>query len=315
MDKLLIGSLLEKGIVIKSTGSQYLVKTDDGSVITCGIKGRMRQEDIRTTNPVAVGDYVFVDIDQEGGVIDSVMERKNYIVRRSSNLSKQAHVLAANVDQAVLLATINYPVTTSIFIDRFLATAEAYRIPVVIVFNKIDRYDRKHLNELEQLRALYESIGYRTEAVSAKNGDDLTIIKELLRDKVSVLAGHSGVGKSTIINKIEPGLNLKTAEISAYHQQGRHTTSFAEMHQLSFGGYIIDTPGVRGFGLIDMEKEEISHFFREIFEVSKGCQFNNCIHQREPGCAVKAAVEEGVIALSRYQSYLNILMNNDEKYR
>lgn len=306
---------MERGIVIKSTGSNYLVKQDSGDIVNCRIKGRMRQDDIRSTNPVAVGDYVMVELDDEGGVIDEVLERKNHIVRRSSNLSKQMHVIAANVDQAVLLVTINYPITTAVFIDRFLASAEAYRIPVVIVFNKIDRYDSNHMEDLWYYQALYQSIGYETLTVSAKKQEDLSDFKNILKDKVSVVAGHSGVGKSTIINRIEPGLNLKTAEISNYHQQGKHTTSYAEMHELSFGGYIIDTPGVRGFGLIDIEKEEISHFFREIFEVSKKCQFNNCIHEREPGCAVKEAVEEGTIALTRYQSYINVLMNNDGKYR
>lgn len=306
---------MERGIVIKSTGSNYLVKQDSGDIVNCRIKGRMRQDDIRSTNPVAVGDYVMVELDDEGGVIDEVLERKNHIVRRSSNLSKQMHVIAANVDQAVLLVTINYPITTAVFIDRFLASAEAYRIPVVIVFNKIDRYDSNHMEDLWYYQALYQSIGYETLTVSAKKQEDLSDFKNILKDKVSVVAGHSGVGKSTIINRIEPGLNLKTAEISNYHQQGKHTTSYAEMHELSFGGYIIDTPGVRGFGLIDIEKEEISHFFREIFEMSKKCQFNNCIHEREPGCAVKEAVEEGTIALTRYQSYINVLMNNDGKYR
>lgn len=306
---------MERGIVIKSTGSNYLVKQDSGDIVNCRIKGRMRQDDIRSTNPVAVGDYVMVELDDEGGVIDEVLERKNHIVRRSSNLSKQMHVIAANVDQAVLLVTINYPITTAVFIDRFLAAAEAYRIPVVIVFNKIDRYDSNHMEDLWYYQALYQSIGYETLTVSAKKQEDLSDFKNILKDKVSVVAGHSGVGKSTIINRIEPGLNLKTAEISNYHQQGKHTTSYAEMHELSFGGYIIDTPGVRGFGLIDIEKEEISHFFREIFEMSKKCQFNNCIHEREPGCAVKEAVEEGTIALTRYQSYINVLMNNDGKYR
>lgn len=306
---------MERGIVIKSTGSNYLVKQDSGDIVNCRIKGRMRQDDIRSTNPVAVGDYVMVELDDEGGVIDEVLERKNHIVRRSSNLSKQMHVIAANVDQAVLLVTINYPITTAVFIDRFLAAAEAYRIPVVIVFNKIDRYDSKHMEDLWYYQALYQSIGYETLTVSAKKQEDLSDFKNILKDKISVVAGHSGVGKSTIINRIEPGLNLKTAEISNYHLQGKHTTSYAEMHELSFGGYIIDTPGVRGFGLIDIEKEEISHFFREIFEMSKKCQFNNCIHEREPGCAVKEAVEEGTIALTRYQSYINVLMNNDGKYR
>ncbi len=308
-------SLLEKGIVIKSTGSHYLVRLENGSIVSCRIKGRMRLEDIKSTNPVAVGDWVMVEPEGEDGLIDEVLERKNYIVRKASNLSKQSHVLAANVDQALLLVTINYPVTTPVFIDRFLASAEAYGIPVVLVFNKIDRYDKKHLKELELWRELYEGIGYQTLSISAKNIQDLEMVKDLLRDKVSVIAGHSGVGKSTLINKIEPGLNLKTAEISEAHHQGKHTTTYAEMHRFAFGGYIIDTPGVRGFGLINIEREELSHFFREIFNASKDCQFNNCTHTNEPGCSVKKSVESGGIALSRYQSYLNILMNSEEKYR
>jgi len=306
---------LEKGIVIKSTGSHYLVRLENENIVSCRIKGRMRLEDIKSTNPVAVGDRVVVEPEGEDGLIDEVLERKNYIVRKASNLSKQSHVLAANVDQALLLVTINYPVTTPVFIDRFLASAEAYGIPVVLVFNKIDRYDKKHLKEMAQWRELYENIGYQTISISAKNMEDLEMVKALLRDKVSVIAGHSGVGKSTLINKIEPGLNLKTAEISDAHHQGKHTTTYAEMHRFSFGGYIIDTPGVRGFGLINIEKEELSHFFREIFNASKDCQFNNCTHTNEPGCAVKKSVEAGGIALTRYQSYVNILMNSEEKYR
>ena len=306
---------MEKGIVIKSTGSHYLVRLENENIISCRIKGRMRLEDIKSTNPVAVGDRVVVEPEGEDGLIDEVLERKNYIVRKASNLSKQSHVLAANVDQALLLVTINYPVTTPVFIDRFLASAEAYGIPVVLVFNKIDRYDKKHLKEMAQWRELYENIGYQTISISAKNMEDLEMVKALLRDKVSVIAGHSGVGKSTLINKIEPGLNLKTAEISDAHHQGKHTTTYAEMHRFSFGGYIIDTPGVRGFGLINIEKEELSHFFREIFNASKDCQFNNCTHTNEPGCAVKKSVEAGGIALTRYQSYVNILMNSEEKYR
>lgn len=306
---------MEKGIVIKSTGSHYLVRLENENIVSCRIKGRMRLEDIKSTNPVAVGDRVVVEPEGEDGLIDEVLERKNYIVRKASNLSKQSHVLAANVDQALLLVTINYPVTTPVFIDRFLASAEAYGIPVVLVFNKIDRYDKKHLKEMAQWRELYENIGYQTISISAKNMEDLEMVKALLRDKVSVIAGHSGVGKSTLINKIEPGLNLKTAEISDAHHQGKHTTTYAEMHRFSFGGYIIDTPGVRGFGLINIEKEELSHFFREIFNASKDCQFNNCTHTNEPGCAVKKSVEAGGIALTRYQSYVNILMNSEEKYR
>lgn len=306
---------MEKGIVIKSTGSHYLVRLENEKIVSCRIKGRMRLEDIKSTNPVAVGDWVMVEPEGEDGLIDEVLERKNYIVRKASNLSKQSQVLAANVDQALLLVTINYPVTTPVFIDRFLASAEAYGIPVIIVFNKIDRYDKKHLKELELWRNLYEGIGYQTISISAKNIQDLEMVKDLLRDKVSVIAGHSGVGKSTLINKIEPGLNLKTAEISEAHHQGKHTTTNAEMHRFAFGGYIIDTPGVRGFGLINIEREELSHFFREFFNASKDCQFNNCTHTNEPGCAVKRNVESGGIALSRYQSYLNILMNSEEKYR
>ena len=275
----------------------------------------MRLEEIKSTNPVAVGDWVMVECDDDEGLICEVMERKNYIVRRASNLSKQSHVLAANVDQAILIVTVNYPVTTPVFIDRFLASAEAYGIPVILVFNKIDRYDKRHLKELDHWRNLYEGIGYQTISISAKNNDDVNQVKSLLHNHVSVLAGHSGVGKSTLINRIEPGLNLKTAEISDAHHQGKHTTTNAEMHRLTDGGYIIDTPGVRGFGLINIEKEELSHFFREIFERSKECQFNNCSHVNEPGCAVKSRVKSGEIALSRYQSYLNILTNKEEKYR
>ncbi len=306
---------MEKGIVIKSTGSHYLVRMENEEVISCRIKGKMRLEEIKSTNPVAVGDWVMVECDDDEGLICEVMERKNYIVRRASNLSKQSHVLAANVDQAILIVTVNYPVTTPVFIDRFLASAEAYGIPVILVFNKIDRYDKRHLKELDHWRNLYEGIGYQTISISAKNNDDVNQVKSLLHNHVSVLAGHSGVGKSTLINRIEPGLNLKTAEISDAHHQGKHTTTNAEMHRLTDGGYIIDTPGVRGFGLINIEKEELSHFFREIFERSKECQFNNCSHVNEPGCAVKSRVKSGEIALSRYQSYLNILTNKEEKYR
>ena len=306
---------MEKGIVIKSTGSHYLVRMENEEVISCRIKGKMRLEEIKSTNPVAVGDWVMVECDDDEGLICEVMERKNYIVRRASNLSKQSHVLAANVDQAILIVTVNYPVTTPVFIDRFLASAEAYGIPVILVFNKIDRYDKRHLKELDHWRNLYEGIGYQTISISAKNNDDVNQVKSLLHNHVSVLAGHSGVGKSTLINRIEPGLNLKTAEISDAHHQGKHTTTNAEMHRLTDGGYIIDTPGVRGFGLINIEKEELSHFFREIFERSKECQFNNCSHINEPGCAVKSRVKSGEIALSRYQSYLNILTNKEEKYR
>ncbi len=305
-----------EGIVIKSTGSWYLVKQTDGTVVQCRIKGKMRLEDIKSTNPVAVGDVVeWEPEDEETGVIIEVKERKNYIIRRSTNLSKQSHIIAANIDQAILVVTINYPITTLIFIDRFLASAEAYRIPVVIVFNKVDRFDHKHMKELDDVRKLYSDIGYQTLTISAKKQEDISEFSELLKNKVSVIAGHSGVGKSTLINRIEPGLNLKTSEISSAHHSGKHTTTFAEMHNLGLGGYIIDTPGIRGFGLYDMGENELHHYFREIFTASQHCQFNNCTHMQEPGCAVKQQVKEGVIAESRYNNYASIFSGKDDKYR
>ncbi|MFT3737229.1 MAG: ribosome small subunit-dependent GTPase A [Breznakibacter sp.] len=306
-----------EGIVVKSTGSWYLVRLSDGRIFNCRLKGKHRLDDIKSTNPVAVGDVVVLEPDKEEGtaVIDKIYERKNYIIRRASNLSKQSHILAANIDQAILVATINYPVTTRIFIDRFLASAEAYRIPVTLVFNKVDRYDYKLMNELNDIRAVYEAIDYPTLALSAKKDAGLDGFVDLLKDKVSVISGHSGVGKSTLINKIEPGLHLKTAEISNAHQTGKHTTTFAEMHPLNFGGFIIDTPGIRGFGLYDMERTELGHYFREIFNVSANCQYSNCTHVHEPGCAVKKAVQNGEIAKSRFDSYANILFSKDDKYR
>ncbi len=308
---------MKKGIVFKSTGSRYIVKCSDGQFINCSIKGKFRMDNIKSTNPIAVGDKVTVSFQNDGdmGAITHIDERKNYIIRKASNLSKQTHIIASNIDQALLLVTVNYPITTTVFIDRFLASAEAYRIPVKIVFNKIDRYDEEHLNLVENLDKIYSNIGYKTYKISAKTQDDLSIIIELLRDKVSVISGHSGVGKSTLINRIQPGLNLKVAEISDIHQSGKHTTTFAEMHELNFGGSIIDTPGIRGFGLIDIDKEELHHFFKEIFEASHQCQFGNCTHIHEPGCAVKNAVENNEIAISRYQSYVSIFQSKEEKYR
>ena len=303
---------MRKGLVIKSTGSWYRVRYDDSTEVNCRMRGRLRMDDIKSTNPVAVGDIEHVN---EENVIIDIEERKNYIIRKASNLSKQSHIIAANVDQAILIATINYPVTTTVFIDRFLAAAEAYGIPVSIVFNKIDRYDEYHMQELEDRRQVYDNIGYSTYRISAKKDEDFKIIKDLLKDNITVIAGHSGVGKSTLINRLEPGINLKTAEISDYHKTGKHTTTFAEMHKLSFGGYIIDTPGIRGFGLYHIEKDELYHFFREIFTHSKNCKYHNCLHINEPGCAVKKAVEEGEIALSRYNSYLNIYFDDSGKYR
>ncbi|SMO51534.1 ribosome biogenesis GTPase [Saccharicrinis carchari] len=308
---------MKKGIVFKSTGSRYLVKSNEGNLVSCSIKGKFRMDGIKSTNPIAVGDHVSFTMEEDSdmGVISKIEQRKNYIIRKATNLSKQSHIIAANIDQALLLVTINYPITTTVFIDRFLASAEAYRIPVKIIFNKMDRYDSAHKNMVENLRGIYEEIGYPTFAISAKMQDDLGIVVELLKDKVSVIAGHSGVGKSTLINRIQPGLNLKVAEISDVHQSGKHTTTFAEMHDLNFGGAIIDTPGIRGFGLIDIEKEELHHFFKEIFEHSHQCQFDNCTHIHEPGCAVKKAVEEGAIATTRYNSYLNIYDTSTEKHR
>ncbi len=308
---------MKTGIVFKSTGSRYLVRTQEGEFINCTIKGKLRLNDIKSTNPIAVGDIVsyIIDENEEMGVISEIKERKNYIIRKASNLSKQSHIIASNIDQALLLVTVNYPITTNVFIDRFLASAEAYNIPVKIIFNKVDRYDAKHIRELDNLRSIYENIGYETHTISAKMNDDLSIVVDLLKDKVSVISGHSGVGKSTLINRIQPGLNLKVAEISDIHQSGKHTTTFAEMHELNFGGYIIDTPGIRGYGLIDINKEEIYHYFKEIFRYSHECQYSNCTHIHEPGCAVKEAVKNEAIAIQRYQSYLSIYETKQEKYR
>jgi len=303
---------VRRGLVIKSTGSWYLVKMEDGTETNCRIRGRLRIDDIKSTNPVAVGD--FVSVNDENVIID-IEERKNYIIRKASNLSKQSHIIAANVDQAILIATINYPVTTTVFIDRFLAAAEAYRIPVYIVFNKTDRYDAEQMRELDEICRIYENTGYKTYKISAKKDEDFSTIKELLKDRTTVIAGHSGVGKSTLINRLEPNINLKTAEISDYHKTGKHTTTFAEMHKLSFGGYLIDTPGIRGFGLYHIDKNELYHFFRDIFAYSKNCKYHNCLHINEPGCAVKEAVQNGEIAVSRYNSYLNIYLDDSGKYR
>ena len=262
---------MKEGLVIKSTGSWYLVKSDDERPVSCKIKGRFRLNDIKSTNPVAVGDRVIFSVDEKNGIgiIEEILERKNYIVRRASNLSRQTQILAANIDQAILVATINYPVTTPVFIDRFLATTEAYDIPTTIIFNKIDRYDHYHKDQLKETIQIYNNIGYNVWVTSAKHDQNIDLVRELLKNKVSLLAGHSGVGKSTLINRVEPTLNLKTAKISDAHNTGRHTTTFTEMHPLGIGGYIIDTPGIRGFGLFNIKKEELAHFFREIFKPFK----------------------------------------------
>ena len=306
-----------KGLVVKNTGSWYTVRTNEGYDVESKIKGSFRLKGIRTTNPVAVGDRVEIEENREGtAFITAIEDRKNYIIRRASNLSKQAHIIAANVDQAMLIVTVNYPITTTIFIDRFLATAEAYRVPVKLVFNKIDRYDSDDKEYLQGLIQLYTTIGYPCSMLSAEREDGLEAHKADLKGKITVLSGHSGVGKSTIINKLIPGISLRTGDISEYHNKGMHTTTFSEMVALPEGGYLIDTPGIKGFGTIDMEEAEISHYFPEIFKISADCRFNNCTHRHEPGCAVLKAVSNHYISESRYRSYLSILDDKEEsKYR
>ena len=306
-----------KGLVIKNTGSWYTVRTEDGKDIESKIKGNLRLKGIRTTNPIAVGDYVQIETNQEGtAFITEIEDRKNYIIRRASNLSKQSHIIAANVDQAMLIVTVNYPITTTVFIDRFLATAEAYRVPVKLVFNKIDRYNAEDREYLEGLIHLYTTIGYPCSKLCARSEEGLDLLRDELKNKITVLSGHSGVGKSTIINKLVPNAKLRTGDISEYHNKGMHTTTFSEMISLPDGGYIIDTPGIKGFGTIDMEEAEISHYFPEIFKISSNCKFGDCTHRHEPGCAVLKAVEEHYISESRYKSYLSILDDKDEsKYR
>ncbi|MBR6602007.1 MAG: ribosome small subunit-dependent GTPase A [Bacteroidaceae bacterium] len=305
------------GLVIKNTGSQYIVKTDEGSFIDCRVKGNFRLKGIRSTNPVAVGDRVTINTPTDGtAYITDIEERRNYIIRRASNLSKQSHILAANVDMCLLIVTINYPETSTVFIDRFLATAEAYRIPVHIVFNKVDRYDEAEHHYLEAIVHLYRTIGYECSCVSALNGEGLDAVRGSLTGKTTLLSGNSGVGKSTLINALLPDLHLRTAEISEYHNKGMHTTTFSEMFPFGDSGWLIDTPGVKGFGTFDMEEEEISHYFREIFAESTHCRYGNCTHTHEPHCAVRQAVEECRISQSRYASYLSMLDDKEEgKYR
>ena len=306
-----------KGLVIKNTGSWYTVRTDDGRDVESKVQGNFRLKEIRSTNPVSVGDRVDIDINNEGtAFITKIEDRKNYIIRRASNLSKQSHIIAANLDQAMLIVTVNYPITTTVFIDRFLATAEAYGVPVKLVFNKIDRYKGEDKEYLDALINLYTTIGYPCSTLCAKTEEGLDALKAELKDKITLLSGHSGVGKSTIINKLVPGVNLRTGDISEYHNKGMHTTTFSEMIPLPEGGYLIDTPGIKGFGTIEMETAEISHYFPEIFKFSEDCRFNNCSHRHEPGCAVLQALEDHYISESRYKSYLSILEDKEEsKYR
>lgn len=307
------------GTVYKSTGSWYTVKAEDGVFYECRIKGKFRIKGIKSTNPVAVGDWVRFEIETIGddtvGIIHGIEDRKNYIIRKSVNLSKQTHIIASNLDQVFLLITLNNPTTYTIFIDRFLVTAEAYDIPVVLLFNKTDSYNEEELDEVKFLAALYREIGYTCIGISAKSGKNIDKVKELMIGKVSMFSGHSGVGKSTLINKIEPQLDIKTAEISSQHLQGQHTTTFAEMFDLSFNAKIIDTPGIKGFGIFDMEASEIGDYFPEFFELKKDCKFNDCIHMDEPKCAVKEALEEGIVSWSRYRSYVQMIAGEDEGYR
>jgi len=313
---------LKKGIVIKSTGSWYTVKTEEGNLIESRIKGNLRLKGIRSTNPIAVGDHVEITeskedyniVSQTVGLIQKIIPRTNYIIRKSPNLSKESHIIAANIDQAFLIVTIQFPVTTTTFIDRFLVSAEAYRIPCHLIFNKTDIYDEDQTATMNSLIEIYEMAGYQCLKISAKNEIGIDELKLMITDKTNVFAGHSGVGKSTIINSLQSNIILKTGEISEAHFSGKHTTTNSEMYELDFGGFIIDTPGIKGFGVLEMEKEEISHYFPEIFKLLDECQFYNCTHTHEPHCAVKKSVEEGKIALSRYNSYLGLL-DDEEKYR
>ena len=318
-----------QGLVIKNTGSWYTVLTDDGRTIDSKIKGNFRLKGIRSTNPVAVGDRVSLSLTESSGnettaFITDIEDRKNYVIRKASNLSKQSHILAANVDQVFLIVTVNYPETSTTFIDRFLASAEAYRIPVVLIFNKTDLLSPEELHYQEMMVTLYENIGYKCVQISAarlleergERKEERGELELLLKDKITLFSGNSGVGKSTLLNKLIPGVKLRTAEISDAHNTGMHTTTFSEMLRLPFGGWAIDTPGIKGFGTFDMEPEELSGYFRDIFHFAKDCRFSNCTHTHEPGCAVLKAVEDHYIAQSRYQSYLSMLEDKDEsKYR
>lgn len=304
---------MKEGTVIRSTGSRCRIRDDNGSVTDCIIKGRFRVAGIRTTNPVAVGDRVIFD--EETGLVTTLLPRRNYIIRKASNLSKESQIIAANIDQAFLMICIRKPYTPVEFIDRFLATAEAYRIRAEVIINKTDLHDKEDSMTAERLMKVYSDIGYRCHLVSVSTGQNIDLLRRILKDRITLLSGNSGVGKSTLLNRLNPALNLKTGEISDYHEQGKHVTTFPEMHPLPEGGYIIDTPGIRGFGVIDFNRKEIYHFFPEIFKASGGCRFYNCLHTGEPGCAVRSAVEEGMIEQWRYRSYLSMMFEEDSKYR
>lgn len=305
-----------KGLVYKSTGSWYQVKSDEGNFYQCRIKGKLRLSGIRSTSPVAVGDRVGFDLDDEAiGVIHTIDQRENYLVRKSVNLSKQLHIIGANIDLVFLVITLKNPETFTTFIDRFLVSAAAFGIETVMLFNKMDQYSEEELETVNELKELYTSIGYQSVLCSTKSGQGMSELRNLMKDNTSIFSGHSGVGKSTLINTVAPELRLKIGEISEQHGQGQHTTTFAEMFDLSFGGRIIDSPGIRGFGIADIDKEEIARYFKEFFKASENCKFNNCQHLSEPGCAVKSELEEGAIAESRYQSYLSMVLEEEGPYR
>jgi ribosome biogenesis GTPase len=308
---------LEKGLVIKSTGSRYRVLSATGEVTECIIKGKFRIRDTRTTNPLAVGDHVLFEINANDntGVITELLKRSNYIIRKASNLSRESQILAANIDQVFLMVTIKLPETPVEFIDRFLVTTEAYSIKTSIIFNKTDLYDTQDLEKMEYLISMYTRIGYDCFRLSLTKEINTGLLEKAMKDRITLLSGNSGVGKSTLLNCLNPDLKLKTKEVSYYHKQGKHATTFPEMHQMPFGGYIIDTPGIRGFGVIDMDRNEIYHFFPEIFRISKNCRYHNCLHLEEPDCAVRTAVEKGDIDILRFRSYLNILEDENRKYR
>lgn len=303
-----------QGVVIKSTGSWYIVKTEDGEELHCRIRGKFRIQGIKSTNPVVVGDEVIITQEEESFIISELLERRNYIVRKSVNLSKQTHIIASNVDQAILVATIKSPTTSSSFIDRILVAAKSYGVDVAIVFNKVDLLNKQEQLQLQDLISLYQKIGYQCFSLAILK-DDLSSLKETMKGKVNVICGHSGVGKSTLLNMIQPDLDIITQEISLQHQQGMHTTTFSEMHELDFGAKIIDTPGIRGFGLVEINQSELSHYFPEFFALKAKCKYNNCIHVNEPNCGVKEAIENNQVAESRYKSYLSMLESDDEHYR